>query len=65
MVPPVREKGKTGDAALRYNNGPEFISRHFLTWCLERGIELVHIERASRCRMRTWKVFMEDCEKSV
>jgi putative transposase len=29
--------------ALRCDNGPEFTSRHFLAWCLERQIELVHI----------------------
>lgn len=29
--------------ALRCDNGPEFTSRHFLAWCLEQGIELVHI----------------------
>ena len=35
------ERGKP--LALRCDNGPEFTSRHFLAWCLERGIELVHI----------------------
>lgn len=30
--------------ALRADNGPEFTSRHFLAWCAERKIELVHIE---------------------
>jgi putative transposase len=30
--------------AIRCDNGPEFTSRHFLAWCLERGIELVHIQ---------------------
>ncbi len=30
--------------AIRSDNGPEFTSRHFLTWCAERKIELVHIE---------------------
>lgn len=29
---------------LRCDNGPEFTSRHFLGWCGERKIELVHIE---------------------
>lgn len=38
----LRERGKP--AALRCDNGPEFTSRHFLAWCLERQIELVHIE---------------------
>src|SRR5277367_4711458 len=31
-------------AAIRCDNGPEFTSRHFLAWCVERSIELVHIE---------------------
>jgi putative transposase len=30
--------------AIRADNGPEFTSRCFLAWCLERGIELVHIQ---------------------
>jgi putative transposase len=30
--------------AIRRDNGPEFTSRHFLEWCMDRKIELVHIE---------------------
>jgi putative transposase len=30
--------------AIRCDNGPELTSRHFLAWCLERHIELVHIQ---------------------
>jgi putative transposase len=30
--------------AIRCDNGPEFTSRHFLAWAIERKIELVHIE---------------------
>jgi putative transposase len=30
--------------AIRSDNGPEFTSRHFLAWCLEKKIELIHIE---------------------
>jgi putative transposase len=30
--------------AIRCDNGPEFTSRHFLAWNLERKIEVVHIE---------------------
>jgi len=30
--------------AIRCDNGPEFTSRHFLAWGMERKIELVHIE---------------------
>ena len=29
---------------IRCDNGPEFASRHFLVWCEERGIGLVHIQ---------------------
>ncbi len=29
--------------AIRCDNGPELTSRHFLAWCVERRIELVHI----------------------
>ena len=29
--------------AIRCDNGPELTSRHFLAWCIERQIELVHI----------------------
>ena len=30
--------------SLRCDNGPELTSRHFLAWCVERKIQLVHIE---------------------
>jgi putative transposase len=38
----VAERGVP--AAIRCDNGPELTSRHFLAWCMERKIELVHIE---------------------
>jgi len=28
--------------AIRCDNGPELTSRHFLAWCIENKIELVH-----------------------
>jgi putative transposase len=31
-------------SAIRCDNGPELTSRHFMAWCLERQIELVHIQ---------------------
>jgi len=31
-------------ATIRCDNGPELTSRHFLAWCIERQIELVHIQ---------------------
>src|SRR3974390_3844558 len=30
--------------AIRCDNGPELTSRHFLAWCVERKIEVVHIQ---------------------
>jgi putative transposase len=36
------ERGIPG--AIRADNGPEFTSRHFLAWCIERGIELIQIQ---------------------
>ena len=30
--------------AIRCDNGPEFTSRHFLAWCIEQQIALVHIQ---------------------
>jgi len=30
--------------SLRCDNGPEFTSRHFLAWCAQKKIELVHIQ---------------------
>jgi putative transposase len=38
----IAERGIPG--AIRCDNGPEFTSRHFGAWCIERGIELVHIQ---------------------
>jgi putative transposase len=38
----VAERGVP--VAIRCDNGPELTSRHFLAWCMERKIELVHIE---------------------
>ncbi len=38
----VAERG--APEAIRCDNGPEFTSRHFLAWGIERKIEVVHIE---------------------
>jgi putative transposase len=38
----VAERGRP--ESLRCDNGPELTSRHFLVWCVERKIQLVHIE---------------------
>src|SRR5437660_9578668 len=34
----------TQPLAIRCDNGPELTSRHFLAWCVDRQIELVHIQ---------------------
>ncbi len=36
--------GRGTPQSLRCDNGPEFTSRHFIGWCEERGIALVHIQ---------------------
>src|SRR5438445_997194 len=37
--------GESGQLlAMRCDNGPELTSRHFLAWCVERQIELIHIQ---------------------
>jgi putative transposase len=38
----IAERGQP--ESLRCDNGPELTSRHFLAWCVERKIHLVHIE---------------------
>jgi putative transposase len=38
----VAERGMP--QAIRCDNGPELTSRHFLAWCIERKIELIHIQ---------------------
>ena len=38
----VAERGQP--QAIRCGNGPGLSSRHFLAWCVERQIELVHIQ---------------------
>ncbi len=36
--------------AIRWDNGPELTSRHFLAWKLERKINLIHVRRADQHR---------------
>jgi len=38
----IAERGVPG--AIRCDNGPELTSRHFLAWCMEHKIELLHIQ---------------------
>ena len=38
----IDQRGKP--AVIRCDNGPEFTSRHFLVWCEEKGISLLHIQ---------------------
>jgi putative transposase len=38
----IEERGKP--KTIRCDNGPEFTSRHFIAWCEEKGITLLHIQ---------------------
>ena len=38
----ITQRGMAG--AIRCDNGPEFTSRHFLAWAMERQIEVIHIQ---------------------
>jgi putative transposase len=38
----IAQRGMAG--AIRCDNGPEFTSRHFLAWAVERQIEVIHIQ---------------------
>jgi putative transposase len=38
----IERRGKP--EAIRCDNGPEFTSRHFVGWCAEQKIQLVHIQ---------------------
>ena len=44
----IAERGQP--LAIRCDSGPELTKRHFLAWCVERQVELVHISRGSRPR---------------
>src|SRR5512146_3261295 len=50
---------------IRCDNGPELTSRHFLAWCIERQIELVHIQPGKPRRTRASRVFTDGCETNV
>ena len=51
--------------SIRCDNGPEITSRHFLAWCIERRIGLVHISLAGPCRTATWRVSRENSGMNV
>ena len=38
----IDQRGKP--EMIRCDNGPEFTSRHFLVWCEEKGITVMHIQ---------------------
>jgi putative transposase len=38
----IERRGKP--ESIRCDNGPELTSRHFLSWCEERNIQLIHIQ---------------------
>ena len=41
-------------------DGPEFTSRHFLVWCEERGIRLIHIQSGPVDAVRTLRKLSKD-----
>jgi putative transposase len=45
--------------AIRCDNGPEFTSRHFQAWCVERQIELLHIQPGKPTQNAHVKVFTD------
>jgi putative transposase len=46
----VNERGQP--LVIRCDNGPELTSRYFLAWCVERQIELVHIQPEKPTQIR-------------
>ena len=46
---------------IRCDNGPELTSRQFLAWCVERRVDMRHIQPASRPRTRTWRASTDGC----
>jgi len=59
----IGQRGKP--EALRCDNGPEFSSRHFLAWCEEQQIRLVHIQPGRRCRTGGWRASTGVCGTSA
>jgi putative transposase len=59
----VAERGQP--LAIRCDNGPELTSRHFLAWCVERQIELVHIQPGKPMQNGRVESFQDGCGKSV
>jgi putative transposase len=53
----IAERGQP--QAIRCDNGPELTSRHFLAWCVERQIEVVHIQAGKPMQNGESKVFTD------
>jgi putative transposase len=51
--------------AIRCDNGPELTSRHFLSWCEERKIQLIHIQPGKPMQNGHVESFNVDCEMNV
>jgi hypothetical protein len=43
-------------AAIRVDNGPEFTSADFTSWCKEKGIKSIIFSRVNPCKMAIWSV---------
>jgi putative transposase len=51
--------------SIRCDNGPELTSRHFLGWCEERKIQLIHIQPGRPMQNGHVENSMDDCETSA
>ncbi len=45
--------------AIRLDNGPEFLTDRFASWCADRGIALRYIQPGNRIRMPLWNDSIE------
>ena len=54
-----------GPRSIRCDNGPELTSRHFLAWCIEKKIELIHIQPGKPTRTLTSRASMDGCAKNA
>ena len=50
---------------MRCDNVPELTSRHFLKWCIERQIELVHIQPGRPMQNGQVEAFTGNCVTSA
>jgi len=64
-VPNVAAGTSSTRQAIRCDNGPELTSRHFLAWCVERQIELLHIQPSKPTQNARIENSTDGCEKNA